>query len=136
MPHFLYGSGEEAENLTKEFGAFQNSTVTEYLKSKTLCRLNLGTDSDECDKKEGNLMPQILLFIGQLIAGIGQSLYYTLGTAYIDDNVKKSKTPALISFSYFLRLLGPAGGYALASFCLKIYISPELTPTIDNKDPR
>lgn len=70
--------------------------------------------------------------------------------------MKKSKTPALISLSYFLRLLGPAGGYALgkfnyfhctsfsfsldffflASFCLKIYISPELTPTIDNSDPR
>lgn len=42
-------------------------------------------------------MPQVLLFIGQLIAGVGQSLYYTLGVAYIDDNVKKSKTPALIS---------------------------------------
>jgi MFS family permease len=98
--------------------------------------LNLGTDIDECDKEEGNLMPQVLLFMGQLVAGIGQSLFYTLGAAYIDDNVKKSKTPALISLSYFLRLLGPAGGYSLASFCLKIYISPELTPTIDNTDPR
>jgi MFS family permease len=106
------------------------------MKSKSLCRLSLNGDIDECDKGEGNLMPQVLLFIGQLVAGIGQSLYYTLGAAYIDDNVKKSKTPALISLSYFLRLLGPAGGYSLASFCLKIYISPELTPTIDNKDPR
>lgn len=35
-----------------------------------------------------------------------------------------------------MRLLGPAGGYALASLCLKLYISPELTPLIDNKDPR
>lgn len=36
----------------------------------------------------------------------------------------------------FMRLLGPAAGYALASYCLKIYISPELTPVITNKDPR
>lgn len=35
-----------------------------------------------------------------------------------------------------MRLLGPAAGYALASYCLKIYISPELTPVITNKDPR
>jgi hypothetical protein len=35
-----------------------------------------------------------------------------------------------------MRLLGPALGYALASYCLKIYISPDLTPVIDNKDPR
>lgn len=35
-----------------------------------------------------------------------------------------------------MRLLGPALGYTLASFCLKIYISPDLTPVIDNKDAR
>jgi len=35
-----------------------------------------------------------------------------------------------------MRLLGPALGYALASFCLKIYIAPNLTPVINNKDPR
>lgn len=33
-------------------------------------------------------------------------------------------------------MLGPAAGYALASVCLRIYISPDLTPVIDNKDPR
>lgn len=33
-------------------------------------------------------------------------------------------------------MLGPAIGYALASLCLKFYISPTLTPKIDNKDPR
>lgn len=33
-------------------------------------------------------------------------------------------------------MLGPAIGYGLASFCLKLYISPTLTPTINNSDPR
>lgn len=33
-------------------------------------------------------------------------------------------------------MLGPAIGYGLASFCLKLYISPTLTPTINNNDPR
>jgi len=160
LPHILYGPGEQALSLTREYGANENTEMTfevlELEKQKTLCRLNgecyclLFVHQDnsnrdcstvtagiaECEETEGNLMPQALLFIGQMIAGVGQSLYYTLGAAYIDDNVKKSKTPALISLSYFLRLLGPAGGYALASFCLKLYISPELTPTIDNTDPR
>ena len=35
-----------------------------------------------------------------------------------------------------MRMLGPAIGYALASFCLKLYISPTLTPTITMSDPR
>ena len=33
-------------------------------------------------------------------------------------------------------MLGPAIGYTLASVCLKMYISPSLTPTITNTDPR
>lgn len=140
LPHFLYGPGEQALSLTKEHGASENDESTleilEREQMKTLCRTNVTAGIAECEVEEGTVMPQVLLFAGQLVAGVGQSLYYTLGAAYIDDNVKKSKTPALISLSYFLRLLGPAGGYALASFCLKIYISPELTPTINNNDPR
>ena len=33
-------------------------------------------------------------------------------------------------------MLGPAIGYALASLCLKFYISPSLTPTVGTDDPR
>lgn len=42
----------------------------------------------------------------------------------------------LEGLSYFIRLLGPAAGYGLASLCLKLYIAPELTPVISNDDPR
>lgn len=90
----------------------------------------------ECETEEGNFPPQVILFLAQLISGFGGSLYYTLGVSYMDDNIKKSKTPALISMSYFIRMLGPALGYALASFSLKLYISPTLNPTITTKDPR
>lgn len=139
LPHFLYGPGQQALSLTKEYGAYENDSATleilEKQRKKMLCNLN-AEGVAECDTGEDNWMPQVLLFSGQLVAGIGQSLFYTIGVAYMDDNIKKSKTPALISFSYFLRLLGPAGGYALASFCLKIYISPDLHPTINNNDPR
>jgi Organic Anion Transporter Polypeptide (OATP) family len=91
---------------------------------------------EQCESEEGNFAPQVILFIAQMISGVGGTLYYTLGVAYMDDNIKKSKTPALLSLSYFLRMLGPALGYTLASFCLKLYISPSLTPIITNSDPR
>lgn len=45
-------------------------------------------------------------------------------------------TITLSGVSFFMRLLGPAAGYALASLCLKTYISPDLTPVINNKDPQ
>lgn len=38
--------------------------------------------------------------------------------------------------AYFIRLLGPTLGYSLASYSLKIYILPSLTPTITDTDPR
>ncbi|XP_053963172.1 solute carrier organic anion transporter family member 3A1-like isoform X1 [Anastrepha ludens] len=138
LPHLLYGPGDDALALTAEFGAQPDENATmdaiEKQGSKTLCRLN-GRGA-ECEVGEGNLAPQLVLFVAQFISGIGGSLYYTLGVSYMDDNTKKSRTPALLSLSYFLRMLGPAFGYALASFCLRVYIAPNLHPVINNQDPR
>ncbi|KRT79827.1 membrane transporter [Oryctes borbonicus] len=137
--HWLYGAGEDALLLTAEFGArYDENTTKEVFEKeqrKSLCLARKQTFA-ECETLEGSYAPQIILFTAQLISGMGAPLYYTLGISYMDDNIKKSKTPALISISYFLKTLGPAIGYALASVCLKIYISPTLTPTINNKDPR
>lgn len=100
---------------------------------KQLCK----NESEECQTEEAEGMtPTILLFTTQIIHGFGGCLYYTVGTAYMDDNIKKSKTPALMSLSYILKMLGPAFGYWLSSMCLKIFVSPGLTPTIDESDPR
>lgn len=90
----------------------------------------------ECQPAEGSFAPIAILFLAQLISGIGWCLFYNLGTTYMDDNVQKSKTPALISISFFLRTLGPAIGYTIGSACLKSYIAINLTPTITNNDPR
>lgn len=35
-----------------------------------------------------------------------------------------------------LRLVGPTLGFLFGSLCLRIYISPSLTPMIKNNDPR
>jgi Organic Anion Transporter Polypeptide (OATP) family len=39
----------------------------------------------ECEIDGGSLMPQVLLFIAQLVAGIGHSLLSTLGISYMDE---------------------------------------------------
>ncbi|XP_039275569.1 solute carrier organic anion transporter family member 74D [Nilaparvata lugens] len=134
LPHLLYGPGEDALLLTKEYGSKSNMSVSVFEKEnrRTLCQSEAG----DVDCSNGSMAPAVILFIAQLISGVGGSLYFTLGVSYMDDNIKKSKTPALISFSYFLRMLGPAIGYSLASFCLKIYVSPSLHPTITTSDPR
>lgn len=100
LPHFLYGAGNDALSLTEEYRTNLNANLTlEVLqreRSKTLCHAKNST-SAECEIESGNYTPQLILFMAQLISGIGGSLYYTLGVSYMDDNIKKSKTPALIS---------------------------------------
>ncbi|KAJ6641301.1 Solute carrier organic anion transporter family member 74D, partial [Pseudolycoriella hygida] len=141
IPHFIYGPGEDALLLTVEYGAVRDEekskAVQELDNNLLICRQNgTRTDGILCQKEEGNLLVQVFLFGAQLIAGIGQTLKHTLGISYMDDNIKKSKAPVVLSLSYFIRLLGPAAGYSLASICLKFYIAPELTPVISNDDPR
>lgn len=41
-----------------------------------------------------------------------------------------------IGLSFFIKMLGPACGYAMASFFLKLFVAPTLTPTIAVNDPR
>nr|XP_014103547.1 solute carrier organic anion transporter family member 74D-like [Bactrocera oleae] len=137
-PHFLYGPGKDALALTAEFGGVVNENTTqdvlEKQRAKELCRDR--SNETACALEEGNFAPQAVLFLAQVVSGIGGGLYYTLGVSYMDDNTKKSKTPALLSLSYFFHMLGPAIGYSLASFCLRYYIAPQLKPLINNKDPR
>ncbi|XP_055624155.1 solute carrier organic anion transporter family member 74D-like isoform X2 [Toxorhynchites rutilus septentrionalis] len=139
LPHLLYGPGKAALSLTTEYGArydeHETKQVFDAQLAKTLCRSNV-TQGADCETEEGNFAPQSILFLAQLVSGVGESLYFTLGVSYMDDNIKKSKSPALVSISYFLRLIGPAFGYSLASCCLKLYISPMMTPTVTNEDPR
>uniref|UniRef100_A0A1B0D9E5 Solute carrier organic anion transporter family member n=1 Tax=Phlebotomus papatasi TaxID=29031 RepID=A0A1B0D9E5_PHLPP len=138
LPHFIYGGGS-VETFTVEHGFNPDEDelkiMMEQEKNKTLCNSNL-REAVKCELDEGNWGPQIIFFGAQVIAGVGAALYSSLGTAYMDDNVKKSKTPALMSLSFFIRMLGPAFGYALASFSVNMFVSPTLTPTITKSDPR
>lgn len=62
-----------------------------------LCYNEKSNSSGECETGSGNYAPQVILFTAQFISGMGGPLFYTLGISYMDDNIKKSKTPALIS---------------------------------------
>lgn len=162
LPHFIYGAGDDALRLTKEYGEewILNSTGLIVFKEarKELCNLN-GESLSICTKAEdlqvvemfffftetlapacasegGDFLPQFIFFTAQVLFGIGESIYYVFGLAYLDDNSKRSQTPMMISVSYFLKMTGPAVGYSLASLCLRLYIAPDLSPSITDKDPR
>jgi len=121
LPHFLYGPGEDALSLTKEYGAqYSNTTSTSEAvgmypgRSDEEAKRNnesfLATDRDalkklcvpnsegiHCDQSESHMATTMILFVAQLISGIGGTLFYTVGVSYMDDNIQRNKTPALIS---------------------------------------
>lgn len=87
---------------------------------------------------EGNVskIAAWLLVLATAVAGFGGAIYAALGPVYIDDNVKKSQAPIMLSITYFFRLLASAIGYSMASFSIKLYVSPSLHPSITDEDPR
>lgn len=99
LPHFIYGAGSDALSLTAEHRTSDQNAAIQALereRKKALCYHENSTAS-QCETEVGNYSPQLILFTAQFISGFGGSLYYTLGVSYMDDNIKKSKTPALFS---------------------------------------
>lgn len=142
MPHALYGGGEEALKYTKEYGRDLELNDTELIllnkRHHGLCLKSEEIEGD-CKSGKGNepyVTPLLLIFLSQFVLGIGNSLYYSLGQTYLDDNVKKTKTPMLLGYALFLKTLGPGFGFFLGYSSLKVYIDPTKTPTINYKDKR
>lgn len=88
--HFIYGAGEDALKLTREFGSVENVTGE---KSQQLCL----KETSSCEQTTDQWAPQVILFVAQLILGIGSAVFWIVGIAYMDDNSTKSKTPAMLS---------------------------------------
>ncbi|XP_053691720.1 solute carrier organic anion transporter family member 74D [Sabethes cyaneus] len=140
-PHFIYGAGESALQLTKEFindqeaeALLKSHNLTTIVKSTNRLCLSAFTPK-ECHDII-SVVPLILIFMSQFVLGIGNTLYYSLGQTYLDDNTKKTNTPLMLAYASSLRTFGPVVGFALGYFALKIYIDPSKTPVIDSSDPR
>uniref|UniRef100_A0A1Q3FNY0 Solute carrier organic anion transporter family member n=1 Tax=Culex tarsalis TaxID=7177 RepID=A0A1Q3FNY0_CULTA len=141
-PHFIYGAGENALQLTKEFlndqeaeaSVLRSQNLTAIVKSTN--RLCLDTFSPKECHDVISVVPLVLIFMSQFVLGIGNTLYYSLGQTYLDDNTKKTNTPLMLAYASSLRTFGPVVGFGLGYFALKIYIDPSKTPVIDSSDPR
>lgn len=124
LPHWLYGAGNDALSLTVEHRTSYDANATfgilERERQRTLCHGRNAT-TKECEIEGGNYTPQLILFIAQLVSGIGGSLYYTLGVSYMDDNTKKSKTPALIS-EYSETVHVGCGIHGRINLCITLYV--------------
>ncbi|XP_030380437.1 solute carrier organic anion transporter family member 74D [Scaptodrosophila lebanonensis] len=143
LPHFIYGAGQEMLQLTEEYQkSLGNSTDPNFtavnvstLKNQPEQLCGSGKHEEGCDSLF-SYVPLVLIFLSQFVLGVGNTLYYSLGQTYLDDNTKKTNTPLMLAVAMALRMIGPVFGFFFGYLSLNMFIDPSKTPLIDNKDPR
>ncbi|XP_031619766.1 solute carrier organic anion transporter family member 74D isoform X2 [Contarinia nasturtii] len=161
LPHFIFGNdllhstntfygGNINNAVTISTSPSQNSSDSDayisdiHLPSHAnLCHQN-SNYSNVCEEKtllEQEAHSQIrnvilgIFFMSLLFVGIGQTAVSTLGIPYIDDNVASKESAVYIAITIGVRILGPAAGFILGSFCTRLYVDLS-DPGFGPSDPK
>lgn len=137
LPHWLFDfpttPGTEMMYSSPNFtSAAVCNNFTHVLGNHSICGEQI---LSEQQSKIRNVVVFIFL-ISLLGIGMGQTPVYTLGISYIDDNVAGRESPLYFTITIGVRILGPALGFLLGSFCTRLYTNLSITPTISPTDPR
>lgn len=88
-----------------------------------LCQLSVNGTSEFCFSNYGGRWYYIFIFfLAQLLMGGGTTPLYTLGPAYIDENVHPKSSPIYLAVFFASSLLGPGLGFISGGSLLKIYV--------------
>ena len=119
LPYFIYGPGTHL--------LYDDSLLSQLSRNETryeLCAAN-HTDIDCGTGKHSTVWAAVvLLWFCCFVRGLGFTAYFVIGFPYIDDNVSKNNSALYLSFVSAMRLVGPAGGFILASLSLQFYENP------------
>jgi MFS family permease len=92
--------------------------------SASVCFLNATSiqDNDCSDKSNPTSMYYLFFIFSQLLAGAGTTPLFSLGPAYIDENVHPKKTSWYLGVFYLSFFLGPSIGSMLGGKLLSIHV--------------
>ncbi|XP_054164675.1 solute carrier organic anion transporter family member 74D-like, partial [Oppia nitens] len=138
--YFIYGPPEHLSTAnTRQANSVNHSMVTEF------CNIddnkNNNISENECQTTNANrinvIIPVLFLFVSTFLSGLGSSAYYVVGMPFIDDSVKKKRSPFIMSIMVCSRIVGPAFAAFVSSIVLRYYENPFVDPGItDLRDPR
>uniref|UniRef100_A0A0A9XNJ6 Solute carrier organic anion transporter family member n=3 Tax=Lygus hesperus TaxID=30085 RepID=A0A0A9XNJ6_LYGHE len=135
-PHLIYGPGIDTFKTAELLNSTQTSQSDSIYKEKDPLCMSPFLNEENCSLNEEGTVAFAIVIATQVLCGIGTSAYYTLGAAYLDDNVTKNKFPLLFAVAACMRYVGPTLGYLLASYTLKQYINADVTPNFGLDDSR
>ncbi|XP_076337292.1 solute carrier organic anion transporter family member 74D-like isoform X2 [Tachypleus tridentatus] len=127
LPYMVFGSGTHLRSKSSDF-------LTEP--QAQFCTLKRSQEGCTTSVVSATVPAIVLLFLGNFLQGFGAIAFYSVGTPYLDDNVRKNDSPLYFGTLFALRLFGPALGFLLSSACLGVYENPWTTPDFGPEDPR
>ncbi|KAL6459878.1 hypothetical protein MHYP_G00316370 [Metynnis hypsauchen] len=120
LPHFLMGR-YVYESVASPVNDADNFTVTSPCSASSqniAQQLTAGCDKGE---EEGSFM-WIIVLLGNVIRGIGESTVGPLGMAFIDDYARPENSAFYIGCLHTISVIGPLFGYSLGSLCANLYV--------------
>ena len=104
-------------------GRYEPLLNSNGLANGEVCRLSSNGTSEFCfDQYGGRWYYLFIFFLAQLLMGGGTTPLYTLGPAYIDENVHPKSSPLYLAVFFSMSLLGPGMGFISGGSLLNIYI--------------
>lgn len=104
-------------------GRYEPLASTGGLIDGDVCRLSGNDTSEFCFADYGGQWYYIFIFfVAQLLMGAGATSLFTLGPAYLDENVHPKSSPVYLAVFFSMTLLGPGLGFVLGGSLLNIYI--------------
>ncbi|XP_069825575.1 solute carrier organic anion transporter family member 2B1 isoform X2 [Dendropsophus ebraccatus] len=134
LPHFIMGPYEYDQSI-----ASIHSNTTDICQPDSL---NQSPSSDPCVTKtqKGNKDVLSILFLGQILLGIGGVPIQPFGISYIDDFASKRNSPLYIGILFAVTVMGPGVAFILGSAMLRYYVDIDKLPAdeivLTPSDPR
>ncbi|XP_075054431.1 solute carrier organic anion transporter family member 2B1-like isoform X2 [Mixophyes fleayi] len=134
LPHFIMGQYE-----------YDKSVASVYSNATDICQPTLISQSEsnsQCVTRMGKENKDVLsiLFLGQILLGIGGVPIQPFGISYIDDFASKKNSPLYIGILFAVTVMGPGVAFILGSAMLRYYVDIDKIPAseivLSPNDPR
>lgn len=149
LPHFLTGPYEFGEQVGTDLCVMSNYSedigkvglVAPNSTSMTLlgCDPNLLSDGVESSAQNLAIFMWVFIF-AQFFHGCGGSILYTVGMAFLDENVSTEDSPVYLAIFLAFSTLGPVVGYFASGQLLQYYVDIDTIDVTDlsitPEDPR